>query len=1056
MPSIQEATREVDLFEAWLRDVCAERGTAVAVLQALSRWRPDVIARVQQLMTAPAVSPSQPAGEPTPGAFLDTDTWVGKKREENEDSIATGGGTGQAGDRMRLIAVADGMGGHADGLEASRAATAAVAQRVDAPMVGTPAGEVEAYLTNLMEDANAAVREATYSGGTTLNIVAYSTEPMLVVHAHVGDSPIYWIRNGVVLFRSEDQNVYTALLRQGVKEPDERNKRRLLSSLGRHEHETLTGSFEPQPGDVVVIGSDGMDEIPPEQIVALSSKGVLTVAKDIVDAVKETEARDNVTVAALVFLTPVVLDHDEPSTEPVQIGDVLDIDPSVTDSRDRRLLAHLTGMVVSIKYKSSGVVDHYRVSRADFNLSDNTVDVSNVAPGKLIVVRHHDLPDWLPPYDDLKLLTIRSANAAFILRYLSDDGTGAVFYQNAKRALINIPWDQLKMLLDGQRLQLSFGNRSGTYSADWSMKKEREEAVARRAASDAVLEREKQVELERREVSGAAVADDDPDILWLDAALKRNFGPDHPGVMLGSGVAPNFKRLVLGIRTRQDSDLIIDLLTNTTNKASRALFEHMTSVKLPKTQRDSKVALTTWFSTPSPAPPEQPAPAAADDILYFAYGSNLKRSQMASRVLGSTPKVKAVLPGYRLAFAGRSTLWGGAPVATVIPEPNSEVQGALYTLPDTEGLERMDTFEGYPKVYDRKLLTVVGEDGVMYRAWVYTHNSPESPNMPSSRYMDAVRKGKQEWGIEEGPMIPTADANTMGMMRDLYAKVTVDAAFAPFHAAAAQGQDPFKGYTQERVEITVGALLNLLHGKKGSFEQTLGVGQEAMEGASRAFADYSASTTELAWAALLPVAYHHGAGPGRSFLRFWTDMVPSEAVFFLESPSWVVGSGKSSRGRLWTEWLTSGGVKAVTDEGYKVLNNETFQREVLGATASGMVLTEHQKEGVRALFTKIETIGAPVFSIVRAFIPEEGDKRIFIVIKNARKPVPPIIAVIPASGMPFTDMLGTLPDHPDRSGKIISLGELRVAASATPSTFQAAAKLNAARMEEPVADWLAW
>ncbi|MFH1469597.1 MAG: hypothetical protein ABIO70_34750 [Pseudomonadota bacterium] len=46
----EEADREVEQFEAWLREGHLDPAQAEAVLRAIQRWRPAVVARVGEIM----------------------------------------------------------------------------------------------------------------------------------------------------------------------------------------------------------------------------------------------------------------------------------------------------------------------------------------------------------------------------------------------------------------------------------------------------------------------------------------------------------------------------------------------------------------------------------------------------------------------------------------------------------------------------------------------------------------------------------------------------------------------------------------------------------------------------------------------------------------------------------------------------------------------------------------------------------------------------------------------------------------------------------------------
>ena len=131
-------------------------------------------------------------------------------------------------------------------------------------------------------------------------------------------------------------------------------------------------------------------------------------------------------------------------------------------------------------------------------------------------------------------------------------------------------------------------------------------------------------------------------------------------------------------------------------------------------------------------------------IYVFAFGSNLQRKQMDERTPGNHPLMRARLPGYALAFAGQSRSWGG-PVATVVHAKGKEVLGALYVL--TQPLvDILDQYEGYPRVYGREMVTVIGDDGKKYQALTYFHTQPPTRQPPSEAYRQAVNRGRAEWG----------------------------------------------------------------------------------------------------------------------------------------------------------------------------------------------------------------------------------------------------------------------------------------------------------------------
>jgi gamma-glutamylcyclotransferase (GGCT)/AIG2-like uncharacterized protein YtfP len=125
-------------------------------------------------------------------------------------------------------------------------------------------------------------------------------------------------------------------------------------------------------------------------------------------------------------------------------------------------------------------------------------------------------------------------------------------------------------------------------------------------------------------------------------------------------------------------------------------------------------------------------------LLYFAYGSNLDREQMQRRCPGARLVGRAVLHGYRLAFAGWSQGWGGG-VATVEPCPGSHVPGAIYEV-TAEHVATLDRAEGVPFAYqrERRQMKVRGK---VRRPILYIKTN-DDPCVPSLDYYSRIRDGR--------------------------------------------------------------------------------------------------------------------------------------------------------------------------------------------------------------------------------------------------------------------------------------------------------------------------
>ena len=111
---------------------------------------------------------------------------------------------------------------------------------------------------------------------------------------------------------------------------------------------------------------------------------------------------------------------------------------------------------------------------------------------------------------------------------------------------------------------------------------------------------------------------------------------------------------------------------------------------------------------------------------YFAYGSNLNFEQMAYRCPEATVVGTAKLDGYELAFR-RGYL-------TILPKEGASVEGLIWSVTDHDE-SQLDCYEGYPKFYDKEVMTVRDADGASHEIMVY------------SRYNAVVMQGCLDAGI---------------------------------------------------------------------------------------------------------------------------------------------------------------------------------------------------------------------------------------------------------------------------------------------------------------------
>lgn len=197
-------------------------------------------------------------------------TDVGLKRDHNEDHILVAPEHG-------LYAVADGMGGHAAGEVASRAAIEALDEFVVRAGAEEdfewPFGTNSSYtheqnvLYNATMLANRQVvamaeQNRSYGGmGTTLAVLYIPDE---IVHiGHVGDSRAYLYRNGDLQALTQDHSWVNEQVQRNIISEEEARQHRwrnvITRALGNRETvEVDMVSVEPRPGDIFLLCSDGL------------------------------------------------------------------------------------------------------------------------------------------------------------------------------------------------------------------------------------------------------------------------------------------------------------------------------------------------------------------------------------------------------------------------------------------------------------------------------------------------------------------------------------------------------------------------------------------------------------------------------------------------------------------------------------------------------------------------------------------------------------------------------------------------------------------------------
>jgi serine/threonine protein phosphatase PrpC len=230
----------------------------------------------------------------------------GLVRPANEDAVYAG---------RRLLAVADGMGGHAAG----EVASAAVIESLRACDIVAEPGELLEVLARAVTAANAEVARraaedpARQGMGTTLTAMLWSADQAALIH--IGDSRAFRLRDGVLRRLTEDHVMGNLVSNAGELAP-------VLTRYldGRPDRSPDLGLRELRPGDRYLLCSDGLspvvaDSAIREALVAAPDAGV--AARQLVALAEEAGGPDNISV--------IVADAQEDTagevpTEPVMLG----------------------------------------------------------------------------------------------------------------------------------------------------------------------------------------------------------------------------------------------------------------------------------------------------------------------------------------------------------------------------------------------------------------------------------------------------------------------------------------------------------------------------------------------------------------------------------------------------------------------------------------------------------------------------------------------------------------------------------------------------------------
>jgi protein phosphatase len=206
----------------------------------------------------------------------------------------------------RFFILADGMGGHAGGQEASRLATKEISAYLEEHWNSD--SDSEKMLEEALMQANQAILDDQESHperrdmGTTVVALLFRDEQPWC--AHVGDSRLYLLRESQLKQVTGDHTWIAQALKDGDLTSEQARVhpwRHVLSQcLGRKDQETAeVQSLDLKTGDILLLCSDGLTEEVSDELISehlQSEADFEELPEHLVEAAKKAGGSDNITV----------------------------------------------------------------------------------------------------------------------------------------------------------------------------------------------------------------------------------------------------------------------------------------------------------------------------------------------------------------------------------------------------------------------------------------------------------------------------------------------------------------------------------------------------------------------------------------------------------------------------------------------------------------------------------------------------------------------------------------------------------------------------------------
>jgi PPM family protein phosphatase len=248
-----------------------------------------------------------------PGIELANLTDIGLERERNEDYYGywESDNDEEFERKGRLAIVADGMGGHEGGEEASRLAVEAVCQ-VYRQSTADPQDALLAGFQSAHEQIQQRAREYSQLSRMGTTCTAASLNASNLYYVHIGDSRLYLIRDGVLTRLTSDHSRVMDLVLAGIilpqdaeNHPDRNVLSRALGVGDELRAEVPQHAIPVHFGDTLLLCTDGLWSVLTDQqmLEVLQGFPPTEACKELVRRGKECGAPDNITLQVLKMET---------------------------------------------------------------------------------------------------------------------------------------------------------------------------------------------------------------------------------------------------------------------------------------------------------------------------------------------------------------------------------------------------------------------------------------------------------------------------------------------------------------------------------------------------------------------------------------------------------------------------------------------------------------------------------------------------------------------------------------------------------------------------------